>query len=233
MKCSVLWACLLSSVLLLSSCVSTHTAPVVDLRNQLAEQRGYHVAQRGETLYFIAWRFNRDFLDLAQINHLKAPYHLQVGQKIYLNQTAGSKAKRMLPVANPKAVKAAVIGKWLVPTKGKLINRFSSILKGINIAGKYRQPVVATAAGTVVYAGAGLRGYGNLLLIKHNALYLSAYAHNAKLLVKEGDKVKAGQQIAEMGSSGANRVMLHFELRKRGKPVKIAIKSSRLYVGGK
>ena len=91
--------------------------------------------------------------------------------------------------------------------------------KGIDIAGKAGDPVLAAADGQVVYAGAGLRGYGNLIIVKHNNTYLTAYAHNQALLVKEDQVVRRGQKIAEMGSSDAERVQLHFEIRRQGKPV--------------
>ena len=110
---------------------------------------------------------------------------------------------------------------WSMPAQGKLIGRFSESenRKGIDIAGKLGQPVYASAPGKVVYSGSGLRGYGKLLIIKHNKTYLSAYAHNDQLLVKEGETVTRGQKIAEMGSSDSNGVMLHFEVRRFGKPV--------------
>jgi lipoprotein NlpD len=111
---------------------------------------------------------------------------------------------------------------WRWPCDGKIIATFvngDQIRQGIDIAGKAGDPVVAAADGEVVYSGNGLIGYGELIIIKHNASYLSAYGHNRKRLVKEGDRVKAGQQIAEMGSSSASRDELHFEIRKNGKPV--------------
>ncbi|MGH8685337.1 MAG: peptidoglycan DD-metalloendopeptidase family protein, partial [Nitrosospira sp.] len=108
---------------------------------------------------------------------------------------------------------------WIWPVKGKLLEAFSESTKGIDIAGKSGQSVSASAAGKVVYSGAGLRGYGKLIIIKHNSTYLSAYAHNNKLLVKEGQTVTKGQKIAEMGNTDANLVKLHFEIRKNGKPV--------------
>jgi lipoprotein NlpD len=91
--------------------------------------------------------------------------------------------------------------------------------KGVDIGGKAGDPVLAAADGRVVYAGAGLRGYGNLIILKHNNTYLSAYAHNQTLLVKEDQSVRKGQKIAEMGSSDADRVKLHFEIRRQGRPV--------------
>ncbi len=110
---------------------------------------------------------------------------------------------------------------WSQPTEGKVIAEFSESAnrKGIDIAGKLGQPVNASAPGKVVYSGSGLRGYGKLVIIKHNNTFLSAYAHNDKLLVKEGQSVTRGQKIAEMGSTDADRVKLHFEVRRFGKPV--------------
>jgi len=110
--------------------------------------------------------------------------------------------------------------KFIWPAKGAVIARFDEDKnKGLGIGGKEGEPVVAAADGRVVYAGAGLRGYGNLIIIKHNNTFLTAYAHNKKLLVKEDQNVKKGQEIAEMGSSDADRVKLHFEIRRSGKPV--------------
>jgi lipoprotein NlpD len=100
-----------------------------------------------------------------------------------------------------------------------VINRFTDSNKGIDIGGKTGQPVFASAKGKVVYSGAGLRGYGKLIIIKHNKTYLTAYAHNSQLLVKEGQAVNKGQKIAEMGNTDADQVKLHFEIRRFGKPV--------------
>lgn len=119
-------------------------------------------------------------------------------------------------------ISASAQGKWLWPATGTLIGLFSSntsLNKGIDIAGKLGQPIVATADGSVVYAGSGLRGYGELVIIKHNDTFISAYGHNRRLLVNEGQQVKAGQHIAEMGSTGTDRVKVHFEIRRQGKPV--------------
>ena len=110
---------------------------------------------------------------------------------------------------------------WVWPTKGKVVGSFSETanLKGIDISGAVGQPVLASAAGTVVYAGTGLRGYGKLIIVKHNRSYLSAYAHNRDILVKEGQTVTRGQKIAEMGNTDATEVKLHFEIRRLGKPM--------------
>jgi lipoprotein NlpD len=110
---------------------------------------------------------------------------------------------------------------WIWPATGKIVAGFSESanLKGIDIAGKAGQPVVASAAGKVVYAGSGLRGYGKLIIVKHNNTFLSAYAHNREIAVKEGQQVAKGQKIAEMGDTDADQVKLHFEIRRLGKPV--------------
>jgi len=122
----------------------------------------------------------------------------------------------------PKPVSTGDRPDWVWPSEGKLIAKFSSktpINKGIDIAGRLGESVHAAAAGSVVYAGSGLLGYGNLVIVKHNDEFLSAYAHNKRLLVKENQQVKAGQVIAEIGSSGTDKVKLHFEIRRQGKPV--------------
>ena len=118
-----------------------------------------------------------------------------------------------------EAVRDSTLMEWIWPAKGKVSDLFSENTKGIDIVGMKGQAVTASAGGKVVYSGEGLRGYGKLIIIKHNDTYLSAYAHNSKLLVKEGETVVKGQKIAEMGSTDAGLVKLHFEIRKNGKPV--------------
>lgn len=122
----------------------------------------------------------------------------------------------------PSTQKSEKVDRWVWPTRGRVIAKFAlgdQGNKGLDIAGQRGQDVSATAAGVVVYAGNALRGYGNLIIIKHNEEYLSAYAHNDRLLITEGQSVKAGQKIASMGSTGTNSVRLHFEIRYKGKPV--------------
>jgi lipoprotein NlpD len=111
---------------------------------------------------------------------------------------------------------------WTWPVKGNVLSKFSPNspkYKGIDIAGQEGSPVLAASDGEVVYSGNSLKGYGNLLIIKHKKNFLTAYAHNKKLVVKEGDRVVAGQKIAEMGRTGTDRVKLHFEVRQDGKPI--------------
>lgn len=163
----------------------------------------------------------------------KLPYsETAVAEIEKMQQTPQPKPETAAPVeAEPGAApEAAAAGEgaaaddtleWGMPTEGKLVAEFSENAnrKGIDIAGKPGQPVVASAAGKVVYSGSGLRGYGKLVIIKHNNTYLSAYAHNDQILVKEGQTVTRGQKIAEMGNSDSDQVKLHFEIRKLGKPV--------------
>lgn len=133
-------------------------------------------------------------------------------------QTSAAKTAPTAVVAQPGP---AVTG-WIWPAGGAIIGRYASngsLNKGIDIAGNLGEPVLAASGGTVVYAGSGLRGYGELVIIKHNDAYVSAYGHNRRLLVREGQQVKAGQRVAEMGSTGTDRVKLHFEIRRQGKPV--------------
>jgi lipoprotein NlpD len=133
---------------------------------------------------------------------------------------AAAAAPRPAPAAAPSPAGPASRG-WIWPAQGRLLHAFNAGAnpKGIAIAGEAGQPVIASAGGRVVYSGSGLRGYGKLIIIKHNENYLSVYAHNRELLVKEGERVAQGQRIAEMGSTDADRVGLHFEIRRLGKPV--------------
>ncbi len=135
--------------------------------------------------------------------------------------TSGRPAATSSVQVNPVVVRQGPVN-WAWPAQGNIIGRFSETgveTKGINIAGKTGDPVSAAGDGEVVYAGRGLLGYGDLIIIKHNDRFLSAYAHNSAMLVNEGDKVSRGQKIAELGSTGVDTEMLHFEIRLEGKPV--------------
>ena len=135
---------------------------------------------------------------------------------------AGSSATTIPPQTGASDTGAAAASNvaFAWPVRGPILGTFDDATnKGVNIGGAAGDPVKAAADGRVVYAGNGLRGYGNLIIIKHDATYLTAYAHNRALMVKEGDAVTKGQKIAEMGNSDSDRVMLHFEVRRQGKPV--------------
>lgn len=126
-------------------------------------------------------------------------------------------AKVQPEIAAPKASSNTI--KWSWPTNGKVLSKYSEKTKGVSISGNTGQSILASADGTVVYSGNSLRGYGNLIIVKHNDIYLSAYGHNSKILVREGESVTKGQKIAEMGNTDSDTVKLHFEIRERGKPV--------------
>ena len=146
------------------------------------------------------------------------------GTKEKVKLVGGGRKVNKTPTASRNSSENSRLGApiWRWPVSGALLLSFqgaSGMSKGIDLAGKLGEPVMAAAAGQVVYAGSGLRGYGKLLIIKHSEIFLSAYAHNNNLLVKEGETVKVGQQIADMGSTGTDRVKLHFEIRRDGTPV--------------
>jgi lipoprotein NlpD len=136
--------------------------------------------------------------------------------------SSGAQAKSAADSTSPAATDASGDDQiaWGWPVKGQVLTGFDEVKnKGLDIGGTAGDAVVAAADGRVVYAGSSLRGYGNLVILKHNSTYLTAYAHNQTLLVKEDQAVRKGQKIAEMGNSDADRVKLHFEVRRQGKPV--------------
>ncbi len=180
----------------------------------------YYKVKKGDTLYSIGFRSGHGYKRLARWNNIASPYTLYIGQKLKLSKPIRSqpkkKKKTIISTNNKKSLKFH----WQWPVRGKILRNFYRTgNKGIDIAGKMGQKIKATESGVVVYSGSGLISYGKLLIIKHNYLYLSAYAHNRRLLVKEGQKVKKGQVIAEMGMGVHAKPSLHFEIRKNGKPV--------------
>lgn len=281
---------LIITTLLAGCSAGKHRAPIheggkVDARSgEDADWRPeVHVVQKGDTMYSIAFNYGYDYHELAEMNDIKDPTLISIGQQIRLhpskqaedtvavvevkqienllkeqpklvkysyNEKALAEIEKVQDVSSPivrtlatvdspktgkpqtvvKPVVAAAPAAvkvndakldWGMPAQGKVIARFSEAAnrKGIDIAGTLGQPVVASASGKVVYSGSGLRGYGKLIIIKHNDTYLSAYAHNDQIHVKEGQSVTRGQKIAAMGSTDAERVKLHFEVRRLGKPV--------------
>ncbi|MCP1660251.1 peptidoglycan DD-metalloendopeptidase family protein [Neisseria perflava] len=197
-----------------------------------------HTVVRGDTVYNISKRYGINQDDLRAWNGL-ADNTISVGQTLRVKPagyvapagaTAAASAPaptRSAPVASQAATPIVSTGgtrtvsgiTWQRPTNGTVVTNFGGSSKGVDIAGTAGQPVVAAADGKVVYAGSGLRGYGNLIIIQHNSTFLTAYGHNQSLLVNEGQMVKRGQTIAKMGNSDANRIQLHFEVRQNGKPV--------------
>ena len=204
-----------------------------------AGKPGYYTVKPGDTLIRIGMDNGQSWRDIIRWNKLDNPNLIETGQVLRVAPpapevavarpatspvtastsappTAAASAPAPLPA--PSAAEDAISFQW--PARGNLISGFDeSKNKGLDIGGKVGDPVVAAADGRVVYAGAGLRGYGNLIILKHNNTYLTAYAHNQTLLVKEDQAIKRGQKIAEMGNSDADQVKLHFEIRRQGKPV--------------
>ncbi len=282
-----------STVSLVSSC-ALPLQPIAPVESRIVPQdfandRGYHVVQKGETLYSIAYAYEVDFRTLARWNGIGSDFKIFPGQRLKLSgpkavipdsenrqkndenvkTSTVFEAPRAKELPNPAPTPPVAVSpvtesstpsaapvepkresvttpqvppknstnlstpnvdqywangkpKWLWPAPGKVIKTFSNTPtgnKGLNLAGKTADPVRAAAPGRVVYAGSGLRGFGNLIILKHNEDFLSAYAHNHRLLVKEDDVVKSGQVIAEVGKSGTDIEQLHFEIRYQGTPV--------------
>ena len=197
----------------------------------------HHRVKAGETLYSIAFEYGRDHRDVARWNKIRKPYTIYPKQKLRIipiksdkttkNNTFKIEAKiptgrKIIPAENKVQYVANSKLKWLWPTRGKVVSTFSIRdpgRRGIDIVGRKGQPVKSAAAGYVVYRGNGLRGYGNLIILKHNDTYFSAYAHTENVVVKENEKVKLGQKIADMGDTNIDKTKLHFEIRRNGKPV--------------
>jgi lipoprotein NlpD len=206
---------------------------------------GYYRVQPGDTLYAIAWRTDRDFRELARWNRIAAPYTIYAGQQLRLTppttrastahrtgnasrhtQTAPPKpaprTRPTPPASKPAPLPAKRNLHWAWPASGKVVSTYKArdpSRKGIKLAGRPGDPVRAAEAGKVVYSGSGLIGYGRLIIVKHNEKYLSAYGHNRRLLVRQGQQVTKGQKIAEFGRSNDGRPLLHFEIRRDGEPV--------------
>jgi len=185
-----------------------------------------HFVRRGETLFSIAWRYGKNPADVARWNRLGDGSLIHPGQIIRLTPPSGSAARSNSSSRRPSKplpkVPTQPAPPWSWPTVGKINVQFGGkpgTGTGILINGKQGQAVNAAASGTVVYAGSGLIGYGQLIILKHNDTYLSAYGYNASLLVKEGEAIKKGQRIATMGEGPERKARLHFEIRRNGKPV--------------
>ncbi len=200
-----------------------------------AGRPGYYTVRPGDTVRRIAAEVGQPWNSIAQWNNLENPDLIEVGQVLRIVPPTAGSAAPAVAAAAPSAARAATSTaasgstaaapvassvKFSWPASGSVLKRFDGDTnKGLNIGGKAGDPVLAAADGKVVYAGSGLSGYGNLIILKHDNVFLTAYAHNRALLVKEDQNVRRGQKIAEMGSTGADRVNLHFEIRRSGRPV--------------
>ncbi len=234
---------LLFVTLLMIGCSSSRVIPIENHSFPIKGDRfkRQHTVQKGETLYSIAWRTNLDYHKLAAWNGVAGPgYHIFPGQKLRLkppkypikkampsNKNRPSPTKKT-KIKRPNKQKITVLPKqlklrWNWPTIGLVVRNYSKTdhqRQGIRIAGRDGQRITAAESGRVVYSGSGLVGYGNLVIIKHSPTYLSAYAHNRRVFVKEGMYVSKGTLISEMGiAPDSKKPALHFEIRKNGKPV--------------
>lgn len=219
------------SVLVLAGCAGSNKAPISTVGGSGGgSSAGVHVVQRGDTLYSIARRYGVSVRSLLSMNNISNPSQIEVGQRIRVG-SGGSSSK--VPVSRPsgvtsgafadadtstKASDASLIS-WDWPYRGNIITAYSTSTRGIDIAGRLGDPVKAAADGKVSYVGNGLRGLGNLVLITHSNGFISAYAHNSKLLVRQNQRVSKGQKIAELGQSDTTSPRLHFEIRRNGQPV--------------
>ncbi len=218
-------------------------APVTELNWRSANARPtQYVVFRGDTLYAIAFRYDKDYRELAEANHIRSPYSLRVGQVIriqpayqstppqpksrayrptwvkpqtYTQKQAATQATYTRPMMSWRT------SRWLWPAHGKIVANFvpAQGKKGLDIAGAKGDKIYAASNGTVAYAGSGLAGYGNLIIIKHDNQFLTAYGNNARNLVSEGQTIHAGQVIADMGVVDRRFFGVHFEIRQAGKPV--------------
>ena len=234
------------AVLVLAGCAGEPVVPVSDLTSPRGRYAA-RVVRPGDTLYMIAWEAGLDYRQLADWNGLVAPYRMALGRRIRLSAPGGTKPggdgktrTRVTALSSEESTAAEVVSgtsgsgvksttldpkyrvsRWLWPAYGPIIQHFTGKNgnNGVDISGRKGTLIRAAADGVVVYAGSGLRGYGQLLIIQHNEVFLSAYAHNQALLVGEGATVRRGQTVAEMGDTDAESPRLHFEIRRDGKPV--------------
>ncbi|MCF7972024.1 MAG: peptidoglycan DD-metalloendopeptidase family protein [Methylococcaceae bacterium] len=219
---------------IVSGCAGTQTQAPIQSKNRDLTSSSYYTVKKGDTLYALGLATGYGYERLAEWNNISAPYELFVGQKLKLFKGGLSHSHLNRKKTQPKNEKTLINKKgtselnWQWPVIGKITRNFYNTgNKGIDISGYVGQKIKASESGVVAYSGSGLLGYGKLLIIKHNYLYLSAYAHNRRLLVTEGQEVKKGQLIAEMGIGVNGKSALHFEIRKNGKPVNPTIYLSK------
>jgi len=224
----------------LSQGCTPYNAPIVDLDQPPSRLIKTHLVEEGESLYSIAWRYDFNARELARINGLSEPYRVRKGQLLNLDKSIKPKSSTISAVSKVKKAVSKVVDRsrapakkltvnqsltqlngkklhWQQPIKGKIVESYNpnNLQKGIMIQADSGASVKPAAHGVVVYAGDGLRDYGKLVIIKHSDYLLSAYGHNQKLLVSEGQVVDGSKIISKLGTSGR----LYFEIRKDGKPV--------------
>lgn len=202
----------------MAACAAPPVAPVVERSMVSDRQVVEYVVSRGDTLYSIAWRFDRDYVELARLNGIPPPYVLLPGQRLALRgepppRASDPPARR--PVSSTSPASTPPVAAWRWPASGRVVRDFGGGSNGVNFELARNAEVVAAAAGDVVYAGGGLRGYRRLVIIKHDRHYLSAYSLNHEVGVAEGQRVAAGGLLARVGEP----TEVHFEIRLDGEPV--------------
>lgn len=227
------WQCIILMIVILfglTACTSNVRTPG---SKDGPIQHGQYTVRKGDTLAMVANRIGYAPAQLARINRLNTPYVIFPGQILYFSERSKYINSPLMakdtkkPVTKKSTKMASKIPhfsthhkiRWQWPVRGAIIRCYGANSKGIDIAGKLNTTIKAAAAGTVVYSGNALKGYGNFLIIKHDEDFLSAYGHNKELMVKEGERINLGQEIAKMGQSEADRVKLHFEIRYKGQPI--------------
>ena len=187
-----------------------------------------YVVKPGDTLYSISWRYGLDYHDVAAWNHLGSDYRIHPGDRLALAAPKGSLQRPATGTASAHSAYAVSSSpssgplQWAWPVEGQVVRLFhagNSLAKGVDITSAQGTEIHAAGGGKVVYAGSGIVGYGKLIIIKDSEAFLSAYADNDQILVKEGDLVRGGDRIATMGLGRDNRPVLHFEIRYNGTPV--------------
>ena len=179
--------------------------------------RPVHIVRAGETLWSNAWRYNVDVNDMVGWNAIENPNLIVVDQRLFVAPASAASVGPSLPPPTARSTQ-----EWQWPVRGPVVSAYGAAEatgKGIGIGGEIGDDVRAAASGQVVYAGDGLAAYGNLVIIRHNETYLSAYGQNDRLLVGEGDSVSQGQVIASMGLGPERQPHVHFEIRRNGTPV--------------
>ena len=229
------------STVILSGCASK---PQIHNATRYAAAPDFYTVRSGDTLSGIAGRYGLSYVSIADMNDIAPPYRIYVGQSIRLKNSGSRRAASTQAMAQTAPIQRQTVAlpknnaaqtvktapavsaqsssmRWVKPSSGPVIGAFNlaSNVKGTRYGGNTGDPVLAAADGQVVYAADGLKEYGNLILLKHINGYITAYAHNSKMNVKSGENVRAGQKIAEMGSSGTTRTMLEFQVCLDGKPV--------------
>jgi lipoprotein NlpD len=203
----------------LVSCATPGRPPVADRSPVFTARPSHYMVRAGDTLYSIAWRYQLDVVGLARANGLRAPYTIHEDQRIQLRLSRAEVARKSTTSPARQQPSSKVALQWAWPVSAPVTRPFSTTNKGVDFRVRAGDRVRAAAAGEVVYAGNGLGGYEHLVIVKHSQRYLSAYSLNTQSRVREGQKIKAGADLADIPLRGRDARTLHFEIRKEGEAV--------------